>query len=209
MFLKAKRSWGTIALMVLAILALIFGTGGSGTKTALAESGETRAPAAAESAAQSQAQNSTWMTIRINGQVIEGDTTRENRKGQIEVLAFEQSVTKAREAGSGIATGRRQYQPLLIRKRIDKASPLLMKALTQNSSAEVRFDFYRGNPTGDGTEERFYQIGLRNARVASVKIVMDEATGVPMEEITFVFRTIEWTYTNGGITHEDSWDQQR
>ena len=27
----------------------------------------------------------------------------------------------AREAGSGMATGRRQYQPLLIRKRIDKS----------------------------------------------------------------------------------------
>lgn len=40
-------------------------------------------------------------------------------------------VIGAREAGSGIATGRRQYQPLLIRKRIDKSSPLLMRAITE------------------------------------------------------------------------------
>jgi type VI secretion system secreted protein Hcp len=203
MFLKAKRSFGTVALMALSILALLFSTGGTGTKTAMAESDD-EAQAAA-----TQGQHATWMTIRINGQVIEGDTTRENRKGQIELLAFEQSVTTAREAGSGLATGRRQYQPLLIRKRIDKASPLLMKALTENSNAEVRFDFYRGNPTGDGTEERFYEISLRNARVASAKIVMDRDTGEPMEEITFVFGTIQWTYTNGGVTHEDSWSQQR
>jgi type VI secretion system secreted protein Hcp len=24
-----------------------------------------------------------------------------------------------------------------------------------------------------------------------------------------VFHTIGWTYTNGGVTHEDSWSQQR
>lgn len=213
MFLKVKRSFGTVAFSAVAILALIFSTGGAGTKMAMAETGEADAAAAAAAAAatttQSQGQHSTWMTIRIDGQVIEGDTTRENRKGQIEVLAFEQSVTTAREAGSGIATGRRQYQPLLIRKRIDKSSPLLMKALTQSSNAEVSFDFYRGNPGGDGTEERFYEIGLRNARVASVKIVMDRDTGMLTEEVTFVFHTIAWTYTNGGITHEDTWNQQR
>lgn len=151
----------------------------------------------------------TWMTLVINGQQIEGDTYREARKGMIEVLQFEQSVITAREAGSGMATGRRQYQPLLIRKRIDKASPLLMKALTNNENVtEARFGFYRPNPTGDGTDERFYEIRLRNARVASVKIVQD-GNGAPMEEITFVFQSISWTYTNGGVTHEDTWDQQR
>lgn len=207
MFLKAKQSFGTIAVMAAAILALLFSAGGTGPKTALAEDGSP--DDAAATATQGQYGNSTWMTIRINGQVIEGDTTREHRKGQIEVLSFEQSVTTAREAGSGMATGRRQYQPLMIRKRIDKASPLLMKALTENANAEVQFDFYRPNPTGDGTEERFYEIGLRNARVASVKIVMDRDSGMPMEEITFVFQTINWTYTNGGVTHEDTWSQQR
>jgi len=24
-----------------------------------------------------------------------------------------------------------------------------------------------------------------------------------------VFHTIEWTYTNGGVTHQDTWDQNR
>lgn len=39
----------------------------------------------------------------------------------------EYRVLTAREAGSGMATGRRQYEPLVIRKRIDKSSPLLAK----------------------------------------------------------------------------------
>ena|GEM_PF-192456 len=150
----------------------------------------------------------TYMRVRVNGTDIEGDVRREKREGQIEVLSFEHSVTTAREAGSGLATGRRQYQPLLVRKRIDKASPLLMKALTNNEVAEVSIEFYRPNPTGDGTEELFYTVQLRNARVSSVQMVQEEGQP-PMEEISFVFHTITWTYTNGGVTHEDTWSQQR
>jgi hypothetical protein len=39
-------------------------------------------------------------------------------------------VITAREAGSGMASGKRQYQPILIRKRIDKSSPLLAVSKT-------------------------------------------------------------------------------
>ncbi|MFN8548926.1 MAG: hypothetical protein U0527_13400 [Candidatus Eisenbacteria bacterium] len=31
----------------------------------------------------------------------------------------------------------------------------------------------------------------------------------PLEEVSFVFYTIKWVYTNGGIEHEDTWDQNR
>ena len=188
------------ALLAAAVLVGAFMVGGSGGKSV----------SAATAAADGQARDgsSTWMTLRINGELIEGDTYYENRKGLIELSSFEQSVTTAREAGSGMATGRRQYQPLVIRKRIDKASPLLMKALTNNSPVEAQFGFYRPNPTGDGTEERFYEIAIRGARVASVRIVQD-GSGPPMEEISFVFQTISWTYTNGGIIHEDTWSDRR
>ncbi|MDF2629216.1 MAG: hypothetical protein K0R39_3047 [Symbiobacteriaceae bacterium] len=211
MFLKAKRSVGAVAIMAAAILALVFSFGGSAVRLARAEDGGTEGAQAAEATAATHEQSghSTWMRLSVNGQEIEGDSYDRKREGQIEVLAFNQSVTTAREAGSGMATGRRQYQPLLIRKRIDKASPLLMKALTENSVVDATFGFYRPNPTGDGAEERFYEIEIRHGRVASVEIVMDEATGMPMEEITFVFQTIAWTYTNGGVTHEDTWSQQR
>ena len=113
-----------------------------------------------------------------------------------------------------MATGRRQYTPLLIRKRIDKSSPLIAKALTQNTVIEGKFKFFRPNPNGDGTTEQFYTIEIKRGRVASHKqyvpdtIVPATSTEPPLEEITFVFHTISWTYTNGGVVHEDTWDQQ-
>jgi len=190
--------WGLVAGLSVFLVAAV----------AMAASSPVGRPAEAASARA----ETVHLFLKANGQVIAGDSfppeAGKERQGSIELLGYEHSVTTAREAGSGLATGRRQYQPLLIRKRIDKASPLLMKALSQNQNVEAELRFYRPNPTGDGTTEHYYTIKLTNARIASVEHVSD-ASSPPTEEVTFVFQTIQWTYTNGGVTHEDTWDQQR
>jgi type VI secretion system secreted protein Hcp len=151
--------------------------------------------------------------LKANGSQIKGDSTQESlgRKDSIECVAFDQSVTTAREAGTGMMTGRRQYQPLKIVKRIDRASPLIMKALTNNEKIDGVFKFFRPNPTGDGTTEQFYTVEIKDGHVASVKELVqntlepDLANHPPLEEVAFVFHTISWTFTNGGVQHEDSW----
>ena len=155
--------------------------------------------------------------LKANGSDIQGQSTQTSlgRENSIECVYYEQAVKTAREAGSGMATGRRQYEPLLIRKRIDKSSPLLCKALVENQVIEAKFKFFRPNPTGDGTTEQFYTVEIKQGRIASQKqivpdtIVPATATDPALEEVTFVFHTISWTYTNGGVTHEDTWDQNR
>ncbi|AGC46059.1 hypothetical protein MYSTI_04769 [Myxococcus stipitatus DSM 14675] len=155
--------------------------------------------------------------LKSNASDVKGESTQTSlgREGSIECLSFEQSIITAREAGSGMATGRRQYEPLRIVKRIDKSSPLLAKALTKNEVIDGVFKFFRPNPTGDGTTEQFYTVEIKKGRVASLKQLVPDtfipATSQqpPLEEVTFVFHTISWTYTNGGVTHEDSWDQNQ
>jgi len=155
--------------------------------------------------------------LKANGSDVQGESTQTSlgRENSIECLYFEQGARTAREAGSGLATGRRQYEPLLIRKRIDKSSPLISKALCENQVIEGTFKFFRPNPTGDGTTEQFYTIVIKKGRVASQRlwvpdtIVPASSTEPPLEEVTFVFHSIDWTYTNGGITHSDTWDAQR
>jgi type VI secretion system secreted protein Hcp len=155
--------------------------------------------------------------LKANGTDIQGESTQTSlgRENSIECVYYEQSVITAREAGSGLATGRRQYPPLMIRKRIDKSSPLLMKALVENTAIEATFKFYRPNPNGDGTTEQFYTVGIKQGRIASIKQFVPDAmqpatsTEPPMEEVSFVFHTIGWTITNGGVTHEDVWSANR
>lgn len=54
--------------------------------------------------------------LKANGTDIKGESTQVSlgREGSIECVYYEQGVITARESGSGLATGRRQYQPLLI-----------------------------------------------------------------------------------------------
>jgi type VI secretion system secreted protein Hcp len=151
--------------------------------------------------------------LKANGADIQGDSTQTSleRENSIECVYFESKVRTAREAGSGMATGRRSYEPIVIRKRIDKATPLIYKALCNNETIDGVFKFFRPNPDGDGTTEQFYTVEIRNGRVAHFNAVSPDcidpasATDPPLEEIGFLFETIIWTYNRDGVTHEDTW----
>lgn len=150
--------------------------------------------------------------LKSNGVAIQGDSTKTSlgRENSIECLYFRDAVRTARDAGSGMATGRRTYEPIVFRKRIDKSTPLLAKALCNNEVIEGVFRFYRPNPSGQ--TEMFFTIELKGGRVAGIQrtspdtIQPASASEPPTEEVSFVFHTITWTYTNGGVSHSDTWD---
>ncbi|MDI6762480.1 MAG: type VI secretion system tube protein TssD [Thermodesulfobacteriota bacterium] len=143
---------------------------------------------------------------------VRGDSTVTSmgREGSIEAFKLEHMV-KTHRAASGGATGERSYDPITITKRIDQSSPILHQALCNNEELEVTIKFYRPSPAGDGTTEQFYTVGLRQGRISSIKTIspstFDESTeNVPaMEEVSFVFGRITWTYESGGIEFEDEW----
>lgn len=154
------------------------------------------------------------LKLKANGSDIQGESTQTSlgRENTIECISYEQEMKTAREAGTNMVTGRRIYQPLKIVKRIDKSTPLLKKALTDNQKIEGTFLFFRPNPAGDGTTEQFYTVEFAKGNVASIRDIIpttinaNSAGEPPMEEVTFVFKTITWTYANGGVTHTDEWE---
>jgi len=151
--------------------------------------------------------------LKVNGEDVQGDSTQtsEGRENTIECTYFESECMTAREVQTGQATGRRQHKPLLVRKAIDKATPLIAKALTKNSKIDGEFKFYRPNPAGDGTTQHFYTVKIGNGRVGSQKMINtwtrpgDPHADPAQEEVTFVFQTIMWRYEDGGKEHEDNW----
>jgi type VI secretion system secreted protein Hcp len=105
-------------------------------------------------------------------------------------------------------TGRRQYEPVVITKAIDRASVLLLKALTNNEVCECEFRFFR---TGAGGDQHIYTVTLGNAYVSSIRqrvLEEDAAKGAApapvIEEASFGFDTITWTWVDGGIENSDS-----
>jgi len=155
------------------------------------------------------------LLLKANGEDIQGESsqTSEGRENSIECTYFEAETDTSREVQSGLSTGRRQHKPLVIRKSIDKSTPLLAKALTKSSKIEGEFKFFRPNPSGDGTTQHFYTVKISNGRVSSQKMMNewsrpgDPHALPPQEEVQFVFQTINWRYEPGGVEHEDSWKE--
>jgi type VI secretion system secreted protein Hcp len=151
--------------------------------------------------------------LKANGKDLKAEptTSTQGRADSMECTSFDYSCTAAREAATGMMTGRRQHSPIKIIKRIDKSSPLLAKALTANEKIDGKFQFYRPNPLGDGTVEQFYTVEISDGYVTSIRHLVsdtldkDRVNDPPLEEVQIVFKTITWTYMNGGVTHKDVW----
>jgi len=147
--------------------------------------------------------------LTLNGEDVEGESSVASlgRENSIECYQFTYQVKSPRDPASGQATGKRQHDPIVIVKRIDKSSPRLIKGLTRNEVAAGILKFYRPDPA-DGATEQFYTIEFKEGRVAGVReFVLDildpaMATRPPLEEITFTFRSISWTH--GNVSHEDT-----
>jgi type VI secretion system secreted protein Hcp len=141
--------------------------------------------------------------LKANGVDIKGESTVSSlgRADSIECVAF---YTSAQLTTAGSLSGGR----FTCRKRIDKASPLILRALGQKQQIDATFKFFRPNPTGDGTTEQFYTITLKTGRVISVEQVnpdsVDPATAgaPPLETLTISAPDVVYTITNGGITFQ-------
>ncbi len=152
------------------------------------------------------------LKLEIDGNEIEGESTISSmeRENTIECAAFTYGLSTPRDETSFTLTANRQHTPVTITKRIDKSTPLLLKALCRNEPVtKAEFRFFRPSPGGSGAEEQFYTVLLENGFVSSVEqesldaITGGEKAPPMMEDISFVFRQITWTYEIGGATHVD------
>ncbi len=146
------------------------------------------------------------LSLKINGADVAGEDPR--HEGSIEFVYYQHSVTTARDASSGLATGKRVHNPIIIRKHIDKATPLLLKALVQNQSVDGIFKFFR--PNTDGQEENFYTVEIKGGRIATVnELSPDNVSNAggggpgPLEEVSFTFNTIKWRFEPTGVEFQD------
>ena len=141
---------------------------------------------------------------------IKGSVTQAGREDSIMVIAYSHEVESPRDASSGLATGKRQHKPLTITKEIDKSTPLLMSALTNNENLpEVILQFWQ--PSRSGREFQYYTIELTNASIVDIHQEMlnnkypENMQHKEREHISFVYQKITWTYVDGGITSTDEW----
>ncbi len=143
--------------------------------------------------------------VPING---ESEVTSMDRADAIECFYYESGISSDRNGGSASAVGKHVKTNIVIRKRLDKATGLLSKALCTDEKIDGVFKFYRTKRGGDGKVEMFFTIEMKDARIATQEILIanasSDATGhPPMEMLTFATPWIEWKFVDGGVGHID------
>lgn len=156
--------------------------------------------------------------LRLKGQKqgeIRGSVIQKGRENSIAVHAYYHELGTPQNTGTGLATGKRQHSVFTLIKELDKSTPLLFNALTSNENlTQWELRCFTNTPVkaaGSGTEQNHFTIVLKNARVVSIRSIMEnnleeDSAGLPqMEELSFVYDEISWTWTEGGITASDAW----
>jgi type VI secretion system secreted protein Hcp len=150
--------------------------------------------------------------LEIQGETqgkIEGTCDMAGREGTIIVYAMDQLIHIPRDPQSGLPSGKRVHGPMTITKEFDKASPKLYQALCTGEHLTVTLRWYRIDKAGN--EEHYFTHSLEDAIIVSMKPYMPIAfleENEPyrhMEELSFTYRKIKWTWEIDGIESEDSW----
>lgn len=118
------------------------------------------------------------------------------------VASYEHSIEIPQEALAARASGRRSHTPFKVRKRVDRATPLLYRAMTASEtipSVRIRV------PTSRGRGGEPVMITLTNARIVGIQSGSRPEETLAHEEISFVYERITWASDDGSLEHTDDW----
>lgn len=118
------------------------------------------------------------------------------------VESYEHAIMIPEDAMAARASGRRVHAPFTVRKRVDRATPLLYRAMTASEtipSVRIRV------PTSRGRAGEPVNITLTNARIVAIHSGSRPEEDVAHEEISFRYERIEWASADGTLVHTDEW----
>lgn len=132
---------------------------------------------------------------------VKGGVTAKGHEGTIGVVAVHQATASAPPATRAVP------EPLVLTKRLDRASPLLEAMVaTGEACSQFVLEVWLPQAEGTGAEVKTYTIELTGAvPVAMAFDVADQLDPIlakrpPTETLRFSYRKISWTWADGGIT---------
>jgi len=129
---------------------------------------------------------------------IDGESTDEAHDNWIDVLSYSHGVSlpgsSELSSGSTRSAGRSEHQAFSIVKTLDKTSPKLSLYCSSGTHiAEITIELCREG----GDKRKYMEYTFTNVIIASVSVSgsTNSAEEKPVEEVTFNYGTIRWTYT--------------
>jgi type VI secretion system secreted protein Hcp len=151
-----------------------------------------------------------YMKIKAKNQGdIEGDCPQKDREKMILCYGMDHNVEIPRDTHTGLPTGQRIHKPLTVTTHMGKYSPKLFQACASGEQMDVDIDMYW--ISDKGLEEKYFQIKLKNAIIVNARewfpyTFMEENEHYKhMNDYSFTYETIIWTYVTDGIEAQDSW----
>ncbi|UAN48389.1 Hcp family type VI secretion system effector [Serratia sp. JSRIV001] len=130
-----------------------------------------------------------------------GNRTQTGHEDQAQVLELDHSITREQNV---------QHHPIHFIKPIDKSSPLLAMAISDNELIEAIFYFYRINTTGQ--LELYYEIKLTEASIVDITCVYPHSINdndmMPHEKIVLKYKSISWNHRMAGTSGYSIWDDR-
>lgn len=157
------------------------------------------------------AQMSIFLELKSEGKAVEGEPSIREMAGtdvskMIECISYNEGVTVGYDPRTGAAHSDRTYDPIVIRKLVDKSSPLIAQAAAEARKLDGKFKFYR--PIGDGGGwEHYFTVTIEDARIHRVlrRIAEGEESSPLKEDVHFVFSKIHWKHETAATEHQDDW----
>ena len=150
------------------------------------------------------------VTGTTQGNISQGCCDMIGREDTSLCQALDHEIYIPRDIQTGLPTGKRVHRALLITKAFDKSSPKLYQALCAGERmSEVVFKFYRIAPTGN--EEHYFTIKLQDAIIVALKPWIPNCLDpskegfTDMEDLSFTYSHIFWTWEPDGVEAEDQW----
>lgn len=120
-----------------------------------------------------------------------------------QIMVYELTHTISREQNAF-------HHPVVITKPVDKSSPLLGKAISENEILTCDFDAYRTNRFG--IDELYYRVKLTQARISVVTLVLPHSIHdndkQPYESVSLSYETVTWEHLSAGTSAYSLWNDR-
>lgn len=145
-------------------------------------------PGATEKAVPTASSAAVDYFLKIEG--VDGESTDDRHKGEIEIESFSWGVSNPSSVGGGGGAGKVQFQDFHFTTNMSKASPKLMLGTATGEH------FKNAVLVGvkPGTQQEFFKIKLENVMVTSYNSAGNQGS-VPTDSFSLNFTKIEFEYT--------------
>ena len=126
------------------------------------------------------------MFLKIDG--VEGESTDDKHKGEIEILSFSWGVSQSGGFGPGGGAGKVSSNDFAIVKRLDKATPQLLEKVCQGE--HIGSALLTLAKAGGDHRQEYLKIKLTDIIISSYQ-TSGASSGEPAEQVSFAFQSVE------------------